>query len=383
MRIFTLILSLILSVSTAHAVNLEEGIWEVLEGCRLVSSPNNDGDSFLVVCNNEKFVFRLYWVDALETTEAYRDRIIEQARYFSIPEEAVTDGGKLATNFTSNFLRGEFTVMTKWEDARGSPGNKVYFALVKKGDKYLSTELLLAGLARLYGKPTEEKWPGGVTPRTSLSRLKNNERQAQREEDGIWALARGSMQMEGLEALAAATVSGENSDLPGGPAIAITEDPLNVNTASASELDRLPGIGPALAARIIGARPILTVESMVEIPGISANTLAGFQHMVCTEDPPPPPFTVAFYKKELGKYLDSDVTVRVASVQASEAESPKSFRSVILETAYKGEAGGIITAYIPDEFYDSFINFYREPDREFTGLLYSREGEIVLVYPRQ
>jgi endonuclease YncB( thermonuclease family) len=208
MRIFTLVLSLILSVSTTRAVNLEEGIWEVLEGCRLVSSPNNDGDSFLVVCNNEKFVFRLYWVDALETTEAYRDRIIEQARYFSIPEEAVTDGGKLATNFTSNFLRGEFTVMTKWEDARGSPGNKVYFALVKKGDKYLSTELLLAGLARLYGKPTEEKWPGGVTPRTSLSRLKNNERQAQREEDGIWALARGSMQMEGLEALAAATVSG-------------------------------------------------------------------------------------------------------------------------------------------------------------------------------
>jgi len=383
MRIFTLVLSLMLSVSMTHAVNLEEGVWEVLEGCRLVSSPVNDGDSFLMVCNNEKFVFRLYWVDALETSEAFRDRIIEQARYFSIPEEAVTDAGKLATKFTRDFLRGEFTVITKWEDARSSPSNKRYFALVKKGDKYLSTELLLAGLARLYGKPTEEKWPGGVMPRTFLGRLKNNERQAQREEYGIWALARGSMQMEGLEALAAATVSEESSELPSGPAIAITEDQLNVNTASAAELDALPGIGPALAARIIGARPILTVESMVEIPGISANTLAGFQHMVRTEDPPPPPFTVVFYKEDLEKHLDTNVTVRVASVETSEAESPDTFRSVTLETAYEGEAGGSITAYIPDEFYDSFMNFYREPDREFTGLLYSRDGEIVLVYPRQ
>ena len=83
------------------------------------------------------------------------------------------------------------------------------------------------------------------------------------------------------------------------------------------------------------------------------------------------------------KHLDTNVTVRVASVETSEAESPDTFRSVTLETAYEGEAGGSITAYIPDEFYDSFMNFYREPDREFTGLLYSREGEIVLVYPRQ
>lgn len=370
-------------VSATHAVDEEEGIWEVLEGCKLVSSPVNDGDSFKVVCNNEEFIFRVYWVDALEASEAYRDRILEQARYFSIPDEAVTDAGKLAAKFTKDFLKGEFTVITKWEDARGGSKNKRFYAMVRKDDKYLSTELLRTGLARLYGKPCEEKWPGGVTARTYLGRLKNNERKAQREAFGIWALAQGSLQMEGLEAMAAATVSTDAIELPGSAEVDISEDQINVNTASAAELDSLPGIGPALAARIIGARPIASVESMVEIPGISENTLAGFRHMVRTEDPPPPPFTMVFYEAELDKHLNTDITVRIASVKESEAENPETFRSVTIETAYEGEAGGSVTAFIPDEFYDSFLNFYREPEREFTGLLYSNNGEVVLVYRRQ
>ena len=380
--LFTLLCILLLS-STSRAANQVEGVWEVLEGCRLVSNSYNDGDSFIVKHGGEQFIFRLYWVDALETSNTYIDRVREQARYFSIPEEAVTDAGKLATAFSKKFLRGEFTVITKWEDARGSSRNKRYFAMIQKDHKYLSNELMLAGLARLYGKPTEDRWPGGVTPRTFLGRLKNNEREAQREEYGIWALAAGSMQMSGLEAMAASTVSEDTSALPAERSSIPQKDRINVNTASSSELQKLPGIGPALAARMIGARPIGSVESLVEIPGISANTLAGFSHMIITEEPPPPPFTVLFYEADIDAYLDTEVTVRVASVTPSEADSPETFRSVILETAYEGEEGGSIKAYIPDEFYDSFINYYREPDREFTGLLYSREGEAVMVYVRK
>ena len=383
MRLLAFVLSLATLTSVTHAIDQKEGTWEVLEGCELVSSPTNNGDSFSVSCDNQEFLFRLYWVDALEASEAYRDRIMEQARYFSIPDAAVTDAGKLSSKFTKDFLRGEFTVITKWEDARGGAKDKRYYAMVRKDDKYLSTELLLAGLARLYGKPTEEKWPNGVTPRTYLGRLKNNERQAQREASGIWALAEGSLQMEGLEAMASATVSSDTVELPSGTEPVISEDMLNVNTASAAELDALPGIGPALAARIISARPILSVDSLVEIPGISENTLAGFRHMIRTEDPPPPPFTMVFYEAELDKYLDTDITVHIASVQKSDAESPKTFRAVTIQTAYQGEEGGNVTAFVPDEFYDSFLNYYREPGREFTGLLYSNNGEVVLVYQRQ
>ena len=193
MRMLLTVLCFSLLGLPARALDQVEGVWEVLEGCRLDSAPFNDGDSFSVKYGNEKFTFRLYFVDALESSETYIDRVREQARYFSIPEEAVTDAGKLATNFSKNFLRGEFTVITKWEDARGGSRNKRYFALFQKNDQFLSTELILAGFARLYGKPTEDRWPGGVTPRTFLSRLKNNEREAQREEHGIWALATGSM----------------------------------------------------------------------------------------------------------------------------------------------------------------------------------------------
>ena len=45
--------------------------------------------------------------------------------------------------------------------------------------------------------------------------------------------------------------------------------PIDINAATAEELQEIPGIGPARAAAIIKARPFARVEDLREVPGIS------------------------------------------------------------------------------------------------------------------
>jgi competence protein ComEA len=59
---------------------------------------------------------------------------------------------------------------------------------------------------------------------------------------------------------------------------------LNVNRASAVELERLPGIGPSLARRIVADReasgPFATLEALDRIPGIGPGLVARLGRLV-------------------------------------------------------------------------------------------------------
>lgn len=49
--------------------------------------------------------------------------------------------------------------------------------------------------------------------------------------------------------------------------------PLDVNRATEPELARLPGVGPALASRIVAARPFADVDELRRVKGVRRATL--------------------------------------------------------------------------------------------------------------
>ena len=64
-------------------------------------------------------------------------------------------------------------------------------------------------------------------------------------------------------------------------------EPLNVNTATAEELERLPRIGPVLARRIIEYRevhgPFRRIEELEAVPGIGPKTLEELAPLIRVE----------------------------------------------------------------------------------------------------
>ncbi|WP_285694905.1 ComEA family DNA-binding protein [Actinomadura sp. NBRC 104412] len=78
----------------------------------------------------------------------------------------------------------------------------------------------------------------------------------------------------GVRGASAPSVSGSTS----------TAGPLDLNTATADHLDRLPGVGPVLAQRIIDYRtqhgPFRSVEQLQEVSGIGSRRYNDLKSMV-------------------------------------------------------------------------------------------------------
>lgn len=65
------------------------------------------------------------------------------------------------------------------------------------------------------------------------------------------------------------------------------DERININTAPPSELQRLPGIGPALAARIVAYReawgPFHGIEDILEVSGVGPVTFERIKHLIKVE----------------------------------------------------------------------------------------------------
>lgn len=158
--------------------------WETLKGCRFDPAAFSDGDSFHVLCGGERFVFRLYFVDAPELDDRYPDRVREQCRYFGVTKKELHLIAQRAKAFTAERLHEGFTVTTRWQDAMGR--TKRYCALVEASSGEDLGELLVReGLARVKG--FRAVLPDGTPAKAQLDKLKELEREAKRERKGAWA----------------------------------------------------------------------------------------------------------------------------------------------------------------------------------------------------
>ncbi|MBI4027821.1 MAG: helix-hairpin-helix domain-containing protein [Verrucomicrobia bacterium] len=114
-------------------------------------------------------------------------------------------------------------------------------------------------------------------------RLQDVELQAMMQRAGIWSetdpkvLAEFRAQQRGEEA----QVKELRVRLSAAPAGLV-----NLNTASARELQSVSGIGPVLASRIIANRPYHDLDDLLRVPGISHTLLDRLRPQLAVSDAP-------------------------------------------------------------------------------------------------
>jgi competence protein ComEA len=262
---------------------------ERIDGLTLVGDGGGDADSFHVTDGQRTLHLRLYLVDAPETSAAdptLARRVREQTRYFGLPTPADTlRFGRAAADRSRELLARPFTAHTAGTRGLGRSAEPRVYAFVTTADGAdLADILVREGLARAYG--VGRTGPTGVTQDEQRAHLADLELSAGLARRGIWAAsdpeklaaARAEERRDAADLAAVSAAAKGPASTPSGEPVAAT--PLNLNTASLAELDTLPGIGPALAKRIVAARPFATTDGLAAVPGIGPATLSRLRPLV-------------------------------------------------------------------------------------------------------
>ncbi len=254
----------------------EQSKWEVFSGCRLMTNQIVDGDSFHVLHKNREYIFRLYFVDAPESTLEFKDRIQEQALFFGISSNDVTRAGALAARFTREKLTGkDITVIMRHQNAMGRSSLPRYYAVVLVNGENLAEGLVANGLARIHAP--RANWPDGPKSTIFVSHLKNLELAAKEKRIGIWNQSAFPLE---TEAVASGT---NNATIKAASGSALVD----INTATFEELQKLPGIGRVLAERIIAHRPYGVLKDLDAVPGIGPATVKRLEPLIRISNPSP------------------------------------------------------------------------------------------------
>ena len=246
-----------------------------IPGATLVESGANDGDSFVVDAGGRKLHLRLYYVDCLETTAGSRgelDRIVAQQRHFGLADaQAVVYYGGEAARFTKQVLSRPFTVHTGYANAMGRSAMGRFYAFIETHDgRDLGHLLVEQGLARVYGRTRSA--PDGRPRKVVLQGLRDLRDMAMLNRVGIWK----SSDPGRLIALRKQQREEDNRGrelrrrLKKAPGL---HRPIDINTASSQQLQRISGIGPVTARRIIAGRPYKTTRDLLKVRGIGRKKL--------------------------------------------------------------------------------------------------------------
>ena len=271
--------------------------WIVLNNCRLIANPANDGDSFHVSAGEKEYIFRLYLVDAPETDEMTPGRLVAQAKYFAITVPQAIETGRAATEFTREKLSEPFIVFTRLADALGRSRIERLYAFVQTREGDLGEQLVRNGLARNYGFKAPP--PGLKSSRLEIEKLQQFEDEAKREKIGGWGVNAERLNVRAQKPAPFSVFIAEKKTRPHAtsapspgifsptpkPRVPIApgdrgepskshpkeKTPLgkiDVNTATEKELTTVPGIGHVMAARIIAARPFRSADDLKRVSGI-------------------------------------------------------------------------------------------------------------------
>ena len=266
----------ILLLAGCIAVPLSAAELISIKNATLVEADLNDGDSFKINAAGRELHLRLYYVDCPETTynsKSELERIREQQYHFGLEDpHDVVRFGEQATEYVKEVLSKPFTAYTSYAQAPGRSASVRFYAFIKTYDGHdLGYLLIEQGLARIHGKTRPS--PDGSASHIVLKELQDLRTIALLNRAGIWQSTQPLIlaEMRKHQREAARKLNEYRQSVA--KVHTRGDQPLNLNSASNKELQRIPGIGPVTAIKITAGRPYQSVDDLLKIPGIGPKTV--------------------------------------------------------------------------------------------------------------